>query len=247
MKKKLFESFLWAVILLAAIQVQSSEISSFLSEKSKFNTDQITQVNSLIESAINEKLPEDYLVLRVREGVAKNVSFEILSEVIKEKIITLKVSTLLLNSRFEVKDMNKGKVKLLAEYLDRGLTINSFNELTREAKNKKVSLDRTLELLNIFVILKEKNIDRKYAAAVFVSMLGAEFSSKQFNESADLFSFSYAKSIEFNEAREIIIDGIKAGKSLSEIKGLFRKKILKEIKEEMKEYDKDKRPLEGTR
>jgi len=246
MNKIMIRAFFWAVFLFTAIYANASEIKNFLSEKSQFSPRQITEIDSLINLAVSEKLPEDYLSLRIREGIAKNVPFEILSEVIKEKTLTLRISRELLNSRFEAKYVNKEKIKLLAEYLDRGLTINSFNELTREAKYKNVNIDKTLDLFNSFVLLKEKSIERKYAAAVFVSLLEKDFSIKQINEAAELFIFAFTKKIEFDEAQEIILSGIKSGKSPSEIKGQFRKKILKEIKEEMKEYDKDKRLLEGT-
>ena len=236
-------SFILAVSFCLTFVINSSlihagEVQKILSNNPSYTVEQIKIIDSIINTAISEKLPADYLYLRLQEASAKNISFVVLEEALNEKITTLKIASELLKNRKEKGSLLPENIKLLSEFIDRGMAVNEFNELSRLSKSKNIDIDKTIHTINSYLLLRENCVDRPYSKQVFELLIEGKYSSKQIKEIELLFTYSFEKNIDFKEAREVIQPGVRAGKSTAKIKGEFRKKRISEVKEGMKEYEK---------
>ncbi|OGS28152.1 MAG: hypothetical protein A2297_08665 [Elusimicrobia bacterium RIFOXYB2_FULL_48_7] len=233
--KILSSAVLWMLLFSAA---SANEIEKYLSEKSNYDSAQVNAINELIKNAANDNLPEECLFLKVKEGIAKGVQYDVMLEAMREKTLVLRIARELLNFRFDTKNIAKAHIETLAEYLDMGMTVGGYNDVTRKAKSKKVGIDKTLQLLEVYVYLQKKGVEKKYTEDVYVSLLDSEMPQKKMSIIADLYVYAYKKKVVFNDAQEIIMNGIKLSWSQQQIRDQFRKIRVKEIKEEMREYNR---------
>lgn len=185
------------LICLSILHSFCSEIKEFLTKETNFTTEQINTVTKLVDNAIREELPEEFIYQRVREGVTKKVEYILLYTTLIEKIAKLKIAKLLLEEFFNVpeKDINYC-VQYLSEQLDQGLTAEEFVYIAKYSikHNLKILPKDFLKYTALIIYAKHTDIELSEAKETILNGMAKGTQPKQLK--------TILKSIELEKFRE---------------------------------------------
>jgi len=243
--------FLFLGVICFAQEEGMVEIKKLLEEKSNFSSEQIQTVLSLLDSANKKDLPVEFLVNRVKEGIARKANFQAIIKVINQKIEKLELADELikncLDKGMRVKRLDYSR-QVLGELLERDLSADDFKDLSNLAILRKMDLEELTEISEVLVKLIERGIPVEYAKEVVTLALTKKIDIKRMEKTANLFLEAKIMRVSPEEVKEIIVEGINQGLSTrrirenikevsftEELKERIRREEKREISEELRE------------
>jgi len=213
--------FLFLGVICFAQEEGMGEIKKLLEQNSNFSSEQIQTVLSLLDSANKKDLPVEFLVNRVKEGIARKANFEAIIKVINQKIEKLKLADELikdcLDKGIKAKNLDYSR-QVLGELLERGLSADDFKDLSNLAILRKMDLEELTEASEVLVKLIERGIPVEYAKEVVTLALIKKMDIKRMEKTANLFLEANIMRISLEETKEIIVEGINHGLSIRRIR-----------------------------
>jgi len=230
-----------------------AQVKNLLEERSTFTPAEIQSLLTLLNKASKEDLPLEFLINRLKEGIARKAEYQTVYNVLEEKIEKLKLAKGLtaecLAKGIKTKDVNYSQ-RVLGELLERGLTPNDFKDLANLAVLRKVYLEDLVKICEVLVELQERAIPLNYAKEIISTAMVKKMPREEIERTAHLLFEAERMHIPYEEAKNLITEGINKGRSShrikddleemsSEEKEILRKKITRperrEISEELRE------------
>ncbi|MFQ5866842.1 MAG: hypothetical protein ACE5IT_02480 [bacterium] len=239
------------------------EIKKLLEQNSNFSLEQIQTVFSLLDNANKKDLPVEFLVNRVKEGIARKANFQAIIKVINQKIEKLKLADGLikdcLDKGIKVRNLDYSR-QVLGELLERGLSADDFKDLSNLAILRKMDLDELTKVFQVLVELIERGIPVEYAKEVVTLALIKKMDIKRMEKTANLFLEAKIMHVSPEEVKEIIVEGINQGLTTrrirenieevsltEELRERIKREEKREISEELRERGWEEREEKGRR
>ncbi len=227
-------------------QERGNEIKKILEQKSNFTPEQIQTVLALLDSADKKGLPVEFLINRVKEGIARKVNFQSIIKVINQKIEKLELADSLLKDCVEkgikVKNINYAR-QVLGELLERGLSEDDFKDLSNLAVLRKMDLEELTKVSEVLVELMERRIPLGYAKEVIALALIKKMNVKRIEKTAKLFLEAKMMHIRPEEAKEMIVEGINKGRSFRRMRDNIEEIAVSEEIERRRKIGEERREI----
>lgn len=234
--------FLFLGLICFAQEERMAEIKKFLEQKSNFSSEQIQAVLSLLDTANEKDLPVEFLVNRVKEGIARKADFPAIVKVISHKIEKLKLADELikdcLHKGMRVKRLDYSR-QVLGELLERDLSPDDFKDLSNLVILRRMDLEELIEISEVLVKLIERGIPVEYAKEVVTLALTKKMDIKRMEKTANLFLEAKIMRVSPEEVKEIIVEGINQGLTTRRIRENIREvSVTEELKERARREEK---------
>ncbi len=210
----------------------ATELWEELAQKYKLKPEEVKALKELLRKASHDELPINRLIQRIREGVAKRVSYPKMHKAIIQEVGKLKEAKKLIKEYIEKIPIQDEEYAIfyLSELLERGLMESEFILLSSTTTQKKPDLIYTLKQAEALVLLIEKGINRKIVQEIILQATKSNIKSQRTKEIVDLLIKAKNKDLSIRELKENVIKGLKENKDLE-----WFKEKLKIPQEEPKE------------
>lgn len=142
-----------------------------LHQKTNFSKEEIKTLVDLLEGARKDGMDTDFLIKRVREGIAKKATFDSIEKVLEEKTNNLKISKKLIDEyiklgiRYNKKDYCEESLNIL---VDKGLKEADFRAISNLVLLRKMKLEDSIFLCKL---LQDKGFDREIKDIIVFGLL----------------------------------------------------------------------------
>lgn len=257
--KKIQIVILFLIVFCKAILLgqELRETRRILEQKTNFSSKEIQIIIVLLDRANKRDLPVEFLVDRIKEGIARKASFQTIFKIITGKIEKMELADKLiedcLNKGMKTKNIRYSR-NILRVSLEKGLSVAEFRHLFNLGLLHGMKLEELVKTTKLFVELTGEKIPGEYVREVITLAMIKKLNVKRVHKTVRLFLEAKRMHIQTEEAREIIIEGISKGwnlrrmrENIREVTGFtkgIRKNNIKEekdiIKEELRKKERKK-------
>ncbi len=242
--KKIQGVVLFLIVFCKAILLgqELTETRKILEQKTNFTSKEIQILIVSLDRVNKRDLPVEFLVNRIKEGIASKASFQTIVKTITSKIEKMELANKLIEDCLikGMKTKNIGYSRdILRASLEKGLSVTEFRHLFNLGLLHGMKLEELVKTTKLFVELTEEKIPDEYVREIITLAMVKKFNVKRIDKTMKFFLEAKRMHIQAEEAREIIIEGISKGWNLRRMRenirelADFRKRIRKNnIKEE---------------
>jgi hypothetical protein len=178
----------------------------------------------LIDQAEEQKLPTDYLILRVQEGVAKQIPLPKIEAALQQDMVVLEtartlVYTALGVSRGEALLKDSAHWTRIATLLKEGIDDHHMLQLLQLAGE---SQDKLRYAGGLFLALHQWEVDDQTSMRIVESMIQSPIPSDEYRNTMTLFQEGLSRHIPVSEMAERIIRFAKESHSFAQLQRLTR-------------------------